>query len=234
MKAQKLRSAGQRDFERMVEQMRIGELSKSPAHLLQDQLAVEKLGFDVEVKEGGFSSRQEMGEHLVAALAGVDRALFIGDRGFWDWLALQWFDDLCPVKASGERKPSEAASYVMSEDYKRRYRHAVYVTWQLVETHGENARFLLFKEPSVRGELTEQLMARQYYLSCCGLIEAVKRLYWDESTGSLKRGAGGKGAGSPRRLVGWLQQIEVTFDLHSMSADQLLALIPDEFGKFLK
>jgi len=234
MKACRLNRAGQREFERIIEGMRTDQFSKSPEHLLQDDLSVEGLDFEADVKEGHFSSRYEIGEHLVEVLTGVDRSLFIGDRGFWDWLALQWFDDLCPIKANGERKPSEAASYVMSEDYKRRYRHAVYVTWQLVETHGENARFLLFKEPSVRGELTEQLMARQYYLSCRGLIEAVKELYWDESAGSLKKGAGGKGAGSPRRLVGWLQQIEVTFDLYSMTSDQLLALIPDEFARFLR
>lgn len=33
----------------------------------------------------------------------------------------------------------------MSEDYKRRYRHAVYTTWQLVDMHGRNAEFLLFQ-----------------------------------------------------------------------------------------
>ena len=33
----------------------------------------------------------------------------------------------------------------MSDDYKRRYRHAVFITWQLVDMHGENAEFMLFK-----------------------------------------------------------------------------------------
>jgi len=121
----------------------------------------------------------------------------------------------------------------MSEDYKRRYRHAIYVTWQLVQSHGENAKFMLFKEPSIRGEITEQFMARQYYLSCDGVIEAAKKIYWDDEVGALKRGSGGKSRGSPRRFIAWLQQIEVTYDLFSLSGEQLLRLIPTEFQRFL-
>lgn len=235
MKAMRLNKAGRREFERMVESMRSEQPAKEPMQILNDAYAVEELPFELEICEPGFKSRFEMGQHLVGALANVDRSTFLGDPGFWDWLALYWFDDLCPKKADDSRKkPSATPNYVMSEDYKRRYRHAIYVTWQLVEMHGDNAEFMLFKEPAVRGELTEQFMARQFYLSCDGVIQAAQRLYWDADLGRLKKGAGSKSFGSSRRLVAWLQQIEVTYDLFSMNADQLLALIPTEFNKFLR
>ena len=234
MKARMLNKSGQRDFSRMIDGIRAGQPTKLPSHIINDPYAVEDLDFEVEVSAGGFVSRYEIGEHLVEALADVERSRFISNRGFWDWLALQWFDDLCPLKADGTRKPSEVASYVMSDVYNRRYRHAVYVTWQLVDTHRENARVLLFKKPSVRGELTEQLMARQYYLSSSGLIEAAKQLYWDDRSESFKKGAAGKGSGSVRRLIKWLQQIEVNYDLFTISAERLLELAPPEFQKFLK
>ena len=235
MKAKRLNKAGRRDFERMVEAMRNEQPAKDPSQILGDSYAFEELPFDLEVRAGGFESRFEMGQHLVDVLSGQERSDFIGDRGFWDWLALQWFDDLCPKKADGSRKkPSATPNYVMSDDYKRRYRHAVFMTWQLVDMHRENAEFMLFKEPSVRGELTEQFMARQFYLSCDGVIQAARRLYWDTDAGKLKTGAGGKSNGSSRRLVAWLQQIEVTYDLFNMNADQLLDLIPAEFNKFLR
>jgi hypothetical protein len=235
MKAKRLNRAGRREFERMVEAMRSEQPTKAPIQILNDTYAVEDLPFELEVAEPGFKSRFEMGQHLVDILANVDRSEFLGDHGFWDWLALYWFDDFCPKKADGSRKkPSATPNYVMSEDYKRRYRHAVYVTWQLVEMHGDNAKFMLFKEPDVRGELTEQFMARQYYLSCGGVIRAAQRLYWDAEVGKLKKGAGSKSFGSSRRLVAWLQQIEVTYDLFSMDAEQLLELIPNEFKRFLK
>lgn len=235
MRAMRLNKAGRLDFERMVQAIRSGETGKAPKGILDDQLAVEPLSFELDIREGGFSSRYEMGCHLVEALASVERSEFMSDRGFWDWLALLWFDDFCPVKADGSRKkPSASCSYVMSEDYKRRYRHAVYVTWQLVDMHGTNAEPLLYKEPPVRGELTEQLMARQFYLSCGGLIGAVRKLYWDDSSGKLKKGAGGKSAGSARRLAAWLQQIEVTYDIFSLSDNDLVELVPPEFKRFLR
>lgn len=234
MKALSLNKAGRGRFERVVERLRAGETVTNPQSVLEDGTFVEELPFELEVREGGFASRFEMGQHLVTALADVDKTTFIGERGFWDWLALRWFDDFCPVLRDGSRKkPRETASYLMSEDYNRRYRHAVYVTWQLVDIHGENARPLLFKEPSVRGELTEQLMARQLYLSCRGVIEGVRKLYWDDSAARLKKGAAGKSSGSARRLASWLQQLEVTYDLFTMTGDQLIDLIPREFQKFV-
>ena len=235
MKAMRLNKAGQNDFERMIEAMREDQPAKDPGRILNDHYAVEALPFDIEVRDGGFKSRFEMGQHLVEVLSKLDRSSFISDRGFWDWLALLWFDDLCPVKADGTRnKPSATPNYVMSEDYKRRYRHAIFMTWQLVDMHGDNVEFMLFKEPWVRGELTEQFMARQYYVSCNGVIGAAKLLYWDEGLGKLKKGAGSKSFGSSRRLVAWLQQIEVTYDLFSINAEQLIDLIPNEFKRFLK
>jgi len=235
MKAMRLNRAGRREFERMIQAMRIGQPAKDHRQILQDEYAVEELPFDLEVRDAGFTSRFEMGSYLVTLLEGIDKSRLISERGFWDWLALCWFEDFCPTKADGTRKkPSASPNYIMSEDYKRRYRHAVYTTWQLVDMHGRNAEFLLFKEPSVRGELTEQFMARQFYLSCDGVIRAAERLYWDQEAEKLKTGAGGKSHGSSRRLVAWLQQIEVTYDLFSMNAEQILDLIPEEFAKFLK
>jgi hypothetical protein len=233
VKAMRLNQSGQRDFARMVESMRLGQVAKKPQQILNDQYAVAQLTFELEVKEGGFKSRFEIGGHLAEVLQPFDRSLYIGDRGFWDWLALLWFDDLCPVKTDGTRqRPSAVANYLMSEDYKRRYRHAVFVTWQLVDLHGSDVEFLLFKEPSVRGELTEQFMARQFYLSCNGIVKAAKKLYWDEDTSKLKKGAGSKTHGSARRFVAWMQQLEVTYDLFSMTDQQLLDLIPAEFRRF--
>lgn len=235
MKAMRLNKAGRREFERMVEALRSEQPARDPNQILTDEYVVEGLPFEVEVREAGFTSRYEMGQYLVELLGSLERADFIGDHGFWDWLALHWFDDLCPKQPDGSRKkPSATPNYVMSEDYKRRYRHAIYMTWRLVDMHGDNAEFMLFKDPSVRGELTEQFMARQFYLNCDGVIRAAKLLYWDADAGKLKKGAGGKSNGSSRRLVSWLQQIEVTYDLFSMNADQLLELIPNEFGRFLK
>jgi hypothetical protein len=58
------------------------------------------------------------------------------------------------------------------------------------------------------------------------------KLYLDESTGERKKGAGGKGLGSPRRLAAVLDQFDVTWDLYAMSVKEFWTVLPKEFDKF--
>ena len=102
-----------------------------------------------------------------------------------------------------------------------------------MSTYGESARFLVSKELSVRGELIEQMMSRQYYLSCRGVIEGASLLYWDEERKTFKKGCTTQNSkGSVHRLVSWLQQIELTYDVYSLTSEQLLELMPAEFERF--
>jgi hypothetical protein len=59
-----------------------------------------------------------------------------------------------------------------------------------------------------------------------------RALYFDEKTGRLKRGAGGKAGGSPRRLARVRQQLDVTWDLFDLTVERMLAILPNEFNRF--
>jgi len=54
------------------------------------------------------------------------------------------------------------------------------------------------------------------------------------SIGTLKKGAQGKGPGTPRRLVRFMRQFRRTYDPPSMTVEQLLASLPKEFERWLK
>ena len=63
--------------------------------------------------------------------------------------------------------------------------------------------------------------------------EVATILYIDPKTGKPKKGSGGAGAGSPRRLTAaYLNQIDLTVDYRGMSAEQVLSILPKEFDKF--
>jgi hypothetical protein len=64
------------------------------------------------------------------------------------------------------------------------------------------------------------------------LQTVIQRLYFDPDKGRIKRGAGGKTAGTPRRLMSFFRQIEINFDLLSISAEQFWQMLPAEFDKF--
>jgi hypothetical protein len=228
-----LNDEGLAKFEQFIDDLR-NELPVSvPAWLLEDKTTSESLDFDIDFNPKPYASRYDLGEHLVEVLGSQDTQAVIGDRGFWSWIALSIFDQLCPAQPNGARKAQMPYSYVMSNNWKHRTRHAVFTTWQLVQRYGADSRFLLSKELPVRGELIEQLMARQYFFGCDGVIRLASKLYYDEERKTFKVGsAGRKSAGCVYRYVGWLQQLEVNYDLYSMTTDHLLEIIPSEFDRF--
>ena len=173
-----------------------------------------------------------MGEYLVEIFNGENINSYMGDAGFWSWFALLWFDQLCPT-SNGRRSPSMEYNYILSPKYNHRPRHAVYMTWQLVSRYGSDALFLLGKPMPTRGELTEQMMARQENFSMESVIKLASKLYLDPETRTFKRGATTRRkAGCIDRYISWLDQLKLTYDLFSISSEDLEELLPSEFDRF--
>ncbi len=231
----KLNEDGVSAFEQHLHYLREGEALDTPLHLLTDarySLAVEDAP---EVERRDFPTRYDMGVYLSEVLKQADIQPLLGDRGFWSWLALYWFDVLCPPSSNGTRKPSQIYNYVLSTNYNHRPRHAVRTTWFLVDSYGEIARFLLSKKPSERGELIEQLAARQYLFSCRGVMEAASSIYSDPDRKTFKKGStSSKRKGNIRRYLNYLQQLDLTYDLYSLSGEEILGMLPKEYEHFLR
>jgi hypothetical protein len=229
----RLNDEGLAKFEQFIDALRNDLPVAVPLWMLEDDATSEAIGFSLEFTPGVYKSRYHLGVDLVELLDGQGTQAVIGDRGFWSWIALLLFDQLCPAKADGRRNAQMPYSYVMSNNWKHRPRHAVFTTWQLVQRYGADSQFLLSKELPVRGELIEQLMARQYFFGCDGIVRLASKLYYDEERETFKVGAAArKSAGCVYRYVGWLQQLEVNYDLYSMTSDHLLEILPAEFDRF--
>jgi hypothetical protein len=157
------------------------------------------------------------------------------NTGLWSWLAAFFFEQLAPIDADGKRSLRRPYVYVLSEN-RLYYRHLVRGPWYLVRTHGAEASYLLapirIDDPaplSRQSYLLDQLAARQFVISSPTLIAAARRLYTDPRTGRQKRGAGARGKGSPRRLALIANQLALTYDIHNMSVDQFMKILPREF-----
>lgn len=229
----RLNDAGLIEFENFVLDLRTNGTSSTPLYLLTDPSTSEPLGEQLALENTAFGTRYDLGVHLVEVLGTAEAGRFLGDRGFWSGLALFWFDQFCPAKEDGSRMPSKEYNYILSDNYNHRPRHAVFTTWQLVSRYGEDAKFLLSGSLPVRGELAEQLMARQYLLSCGGVIRTASQLYYDPDRNTYKKGsAARKSAGCIARYISWMDQLKVNYDLFSMSTDDLFNLMPREFDRF--
>ena len=180
------------------------------------------------------STRWHLGGWLVRTFGVFEDRM---DSGAWSWLALHLFDVLCPV-SDGTRKLREDARYLLEAgDYRKAYRHLLAGPFLLMQAHrGEpdSVRGLLATSPDAPGEVYEQLAARKYTVTSPAVVAVATRLYFDQSSLKLKRGAGGSAGGSPRRLSEVLQQFDLTYDLQEIPTDRLLGILPTEFGRFVK
>lgn len=180
-----------------------------------------------------FTSRMELGKYLhsIFEKLGLKRADVIRQKGLWTWMAYILFD----LITDSRKKIKSHPSYIYFPDnYRYYYRHLVAGAYLLYDLHRENSRLLLATPPYVHSELAEQLAARQELLTSKRMIEVANHLYWDEKRKRPKAGAGGKGPGSPRRLADVFNQLKLTYDLPSMTVEDILDLLPPEFDRWKK
>ena len=180
-----------------------------------------------------FSTRMEMGNYLSKSFeeAGVWRSNIIGNSGLWTWLAYIWFDQLSPI-GKGKRIIRETAKYICSSNYTDYYRHYVAATYDIYSLYGEkNSRLFLYNPVHEHNDFVEQLASRQFIISNPSLIEVASRLYWDKSKDFPKRGAQSRNRpGNHRRLIKVFAQFELTYDIYSMTSDEILSLLSTEFN----
>jgi len=123
---------------------------------------------------------------------------------------------------------------VLSDDYRKYYRHLLAGPCRLLQVHGTYSRVFLYGPLTQHGDFSEQLASRTERVSNRALIEAVDALYFDsdaEGGGRPKRGALTRTrAGNLRRLVAVMDQFDLTYDLYAMSSQQILDLLPKEFS----
>lgn len=118
------------------------------------------------------------------------------------------------------------------DNWKSYYRHLIATPVRLYAELGDLSKFYLFNPPYQFGELEEQFLSRQEIATNKGIIEAAIVLYWDEENKNIKRGARNKsGPGIIRRFTkNIIPQFQMTYDLNSMSGEEILNLLPSEFN----
>lgn len=235
MKLGQLTEAGLEVFADYLVRARLGEAVTVPTHLLSDPDCSAVLSEDIVVDAGrSFTNRFECSGYLHGVLAGAPLGT---DRnvGLWAWLSLLYFDQVCPIGKDGRRRVGEHARYIPEPNaFQRFYRHLLlgpYLVYRAHKDHPAAAGAVLASPVAAPGDMVEQLASRQELVSNVAAMSVATKLYVDDK-GNLKRGAGGKGAGSVRRLVDILNQFDLTYDLYAMPSDELLGLLPKEFDRF--
>lgn len=230
----KLNDAG---IEQFRNYLRNGAQGAPPIELLTNTATSVPLSHNINPGGADFANRHLFGIYLNTLLKDFDPQSISADSGLWDALSLFWFNRLAP-ELPGGRIIRKEYHYLLSSDYRHYYRHLVRSPWQLVRTHGQNARFILIAPRdgahpmSVHGEILEQMGSRQQVLSNRSIIKAANLLYFDETKGRPKTGVAGNARGSARRFGIVLRQLDLTFDPQEMDDQSFAEILPHDFNRW--
>lgn len=235
MKLRRLNDEGLQRMHRFLDALTSDPCSY-PVEVLTDDAATTVVQPEIEIAPMQFRNRFELGQYLSGTLADAGIRNIDRDRALWAWLALFYFEQLCPPDRYGRRNPGERARWVPeTANFRKYYRHLLAGPFRIFRAHRDDparARALLCTPVGSPGDVVEQLASRQELVTNPAIMQAASELYVHPQTGQHKRGAAGRGPGSARRLAEVLNQFDVTWDLYSMSGGAVLKLLPDEFERF--
>lgn len=176
-----------------------------------------------------FSTWEDAGAHLtsfISANPNLDRP------AVWSWLGLNW---LALGHAEG-RKFTVGGSdrWLLEHSWNRRYRHLLWSPYHIYQMHGatDRAKALMVQPFTVPGEVVGNIASRQFLLTSAAVMQTVTDLYYDPVRKAIKPGTASKEPGSVRRFGMVMQQFDRTFDLGSISVEELKTLLPAEFARF--
>jgi hypothetical protein len=188
----------------------------------------------VGVEQRVFKTRGDAVVYLESVLSAIPDFEVEQDAGLWSWLSLFYFDQICPLKA-GERKVRNDYHYIFEPRNQRHfYRHLLFVGWKARKIDPSNCRLFLHGPANRLDKVTQEVMKRLYLTRIPCMFQLLDQLYWDESRRRPKSGIVSPGrvrhGDLIHRLPVRIRQLEMTYDLMSLSADQILELLGEEFS----
>ncbi len=180
-----------------------------------------------------FPTAKSMAESVLASLGSANLFDLLPNTGIWAWLTFVLRDQLFKKDGEGIWKVGEIHRWYPSNpnDWQKGQRHLVRMPVLLLKSLGDTADHLLSSAPSVLPEIREQLTSQQDMFNP-SFQQVARALYFDDAAGTLKRGAGGKSGGTPRRLAKVRQQLDVTWDLEDLDPTKIIETLPAEFSRF--
>jgi hypothetical protein len=204
-----------------------------PTQFLEDQSLTAPINPSIEIEMVEFESRGDAAKHLWDLLSPLDDQEVSKSAGLWSWLALYFFDQLCPLR-NGCRDVKNDYRYVFEPNNMRHfYRHILFIAWRVITIEPKHNRLLLSGNLNRLDQVTVEIMKRLYLTRIPCIFEVLERLYWDDERGRARPGIVTRASVKPGDLIHRfpirIRQLEMTYDLQSLSADKLIQLLGDEF-----
>jgi len=224
-------------FQQYLAQLRKDPAIAPPDHLLTDPETSADIETDIRIAQKSFYNRLELARYLDDIISPLVIDGLETDRNLWSWLSLYYFDQVCPVEKTGIRKPGRDYRHILEPGYPNGHRHLLagaYLVYTVYGLGDKLSRLLLWTPLPIESRFHHQLAVRQTLITNRGVLEAARLMYFNESGNRPKRGALGreKTPGTLLRFIDVVQQLDLTYDLYSMSGREILKLLPPEFNRW--
>jgi len=226
-------------FRYFLEQLRINGNLSVPFEYLEDTALTTSVDGFAEVDSNViFSSRLDAGKYFSDVLKEINENE-VENIGVWAWLSLFFFDQVCPKNAKGFMNPGQDYRYIPAKGFgKGAHRHLLKIPFIIYKLHGDNAKVLLVSKITKPGNINEEIVSRQKLITNPSIVSVLNELYYDKNENKVKKGIDDKKKiltkkGSLRRFVQIINQLELTYDIYSLTFDGLLDLLPEEFDVWL-
>jgi hypothetical protein len=236
MKARRFNPEGLKLFEEYILKAKCALRDKAqvdfvPENLLFDPAFSQPTDFELPEEMPIFPDKMSIGSYVSTFIPEDKHELARLDKEMWSWLAARFFDQI----TNGRTKIKETRAYIAGLTFQEFYRHLIlgpYYIFYIARDNPDRVRILLYDDPTTMNEVMVQFGSYQTLMQNKEMQSVIQRLYFDEKLKRSKRGSGGKEAGTPRRLMDFFRQIELNYDLTSITEAKFWEMIPDEFSKF--
>ena len=223
-------------FRNYLAELREGSTSPPPFHILNDPATSEPINDEVQIENRNFETRLDLARYLDITLANIDSDSIEADVHLWSWLSLFYFDLVCPAPNNAIRNPGRDYRHILEPGYPYGHNHLLagaYLVYTVYALYDELSSLLLYTAPHIESGFHHQLAQRQSIITNKGVMEAAHLLYFDNNKGKPKFGAIAKNKpGTIYRFIDVIQQLDLNYDLYSMSGEKILGLLPPEFDKW--
>lgn len=207
--------------------------------LLDDKDLVDEIDASARIDSiRTFADRYEFGSYLSDHLPRDISQVQYTNIGLWAWISAVYLRQLLERNdKDGLYRLWSSCRYIPLGYNKRRYyRHLAFLLFSMHRTMGDRvARFFMSLPVHVGSDAVEQLYTQEHdFVTTPALIEASIDMYLDQERMALKTNAlGAKTPGSARRLATIIApQLQMNFDMRSMSKERVLELLPPEFDQW--
>lgn len=239
MELRKFTEKGLEQFRGYLHELDEGSCVKPPLKLLTDPEFSKPIRGSVQLENTKFASRLDLARYLDQTFEVLSERpdKLINDVYLWSWMSLFYFDQVCPANDKGRRKPGRDYRHIPEPGYPYGHRHLLVGSYLVYTVYGwgeDLSRLALHSPLSIESTFHHEIATRQSLITNRGIMEALHILYFDNLQNKPKRGPimNKSAPGSLYRFVDVIQQLDVTYDLYSMSGPEIVSLLPKEFNNW--